>query len=177
MKWYDRSWKVQLQVQPTGAKPWQAHHYDWSVNASVKEARVCALRTEAMHVTDWEAVQHEDPLLATCLKWMHNQKGIDQQGRDGLLKRHMGNQANTEEGKAMFWSQSTFATKKGMLYVSTIPKGESEGLLTFVVPTAHRQTALNGVHQDAGDQGQERNITLAQEHFWWLRMVNDCCMH
>ena len=58
----------------------------------------------------------------------------------------MGDQANTEEGKAMFQSQSTFVIKKGMLYVSTMPKGESEGLLTFVVPTAHRQTALNGIH-------------------------------
>ena len=61
-----------------------------------------------------------------------------------------------------------------MLYVSTTPKGESKGLLIFVVPTAHRQTALNGVHRDAGHQGQERTIALAQEHFWWPRMVNDC---
>ena len=58
--------------------------------------------------------------------------------------------------------------------MSTMPKGESEGLLTFVVPTAHRGTALNGVHRDAGHQGQERTIALAQEHFWWSRMVNDC---
>ena len=57
---------------------------------------------EAMHVTDWEAAQHEDPLLAACLKWMCDKKGIDEQERDGLLKRYMGNQANTEEGKAMF---------------------------------------------------------------------------
>ena len=55
-----------------------------------------------MHVMDWEVVQHKDPLLAVCLKWMHDNKGINQQKRDGLLKRYMGDQANTEEGKAMF---------------------------------------------------------------------------
>ena len=109
-----------------------------------------------------------------CLKWICDKKNADKQGRDELLKRYMGDQANTEEGKAMFRSQSTFIIKKGMLYVSTMPKGESEGLLTFVVPTAHRQTALNGVHRDAGHQGQERTIALAQEHFWWPGMVNDC---
>ena len=43
-----------------------------------------------------------------------------------------------------------------------------------MIPTAHRQTALNGVHWDAGHQGQERTITLAQEHFWWPKIVNDC---
>ena len=36
--------------------------------------------------------------------------------------------------------------KKGMLYVNTMPKGETEGLLAFVVPSAHQHTALNGVH-------------------------------
>ena len=86
----------------------------------------------------------------------------------------MGDQANTEEGKAMFRTRSTFIAKKGMLYVSTTPKGKIEGVLTFVVPTAHRRSALNGVHRDAGHLGQERTIALAQERFWWPRMVNDC---
>ena len=45
------------------------------------------------------------------------------------------------------------------------PKGETEGLLAFVVPFAHRHTALNGVHQDAGHQGQQRMLALAEECF------------
>ena len=36
--------------------------------------------------------------------------------------------------------------KKGMLYVNTMPKGETKGLLAFVVPSTHQCTALNGVH-------------------------------
>ena len=44
----------------------------------IEEARVCTLRMEAMHVTDWEVVQHEDPLLATCLKWMCDKKAINE---------------------------------------------------------------------------------------------------
>ena len=44
------------------------------------------------------------------------------------------------------------------------PTGETEGLLAFVVPSVHQQAALNGVHQDAGHQGQQR-MALAQERF------------
>ena len=51
-----------------------------------------------MHVTDWEVAQNEDPILAACLKWVRDKKNADQQGRDELLKRYMGDQANTEEG-------------------------------------------------------------------------------
>ena len=64
--------------------------------------------------------------------------------------------------------------KKGMLYVNTMPKGETEGLLAFVVPSAHRHATLNGMHHDAGHQGQQRMLALAQERFWWLMMEDDC---
>ena len=53
------------------------------------------------------------------------------------------------------------------MYVNIMPKGETEGLLAFMVPSAHRHTALNGVHQDAGHQGQQRTLVLAEECFWW----------
>ena len=33
---------------------------------------------------------------------------------------------------------------------------------------------LNGVHHDAGHQGQQRTLILAQERFWWLMMAEDC---
>ena len=63
------------------------------------------------------------------------------------------------------------------------PKGETEGVLAFVVPVAQRCMVLNRVHQDAGHQGQQRTLALAQERFWWPMMVEDCraivrgCLH
>ena len=33
---------------------------------------------------------------------------------------------------------------------------------------------LNGVHRDAGHQGQHRMLALAEERFWWPKMVEDC---
>ena len=55
-----------------------------------------------------------------------------------------------------------------------MPKGKTEGLLAFVVPSAHRRTALNGMHRDAGHQGQHRMLALAEEHFCgqrWLKIA------
>ena len=60
------------------------------------------------------------------------------------------------------------------MYVSTTPKGETEGVLTFVVPVGQCHTMLNGVHCDAGHQGQQRTLALAQERFWWPMMAEDC---
>ena len=64
-----------------------------------------------------------------------------------------------------------------------MPKGETEDLLLFVVPKAHSVTTLNGCHSNAGHQGHDHTLSLLQEHFWWLGMVNQMqqsiksCMH
>ena len=62
------------------------------------------------------------------------------------------------------------------MYVSTTPKGETEGILIFVVPMGQCRTVLKCVHHDAGHQGQQRTLALAQERFWWPIMAKDCCM-
>ena len=62
------------------------------------------------------------------------------------------------------------------MYVSTTPKGKTEGVLAFVVPVGQRRMVLNNVHHDAGHQGQQRTLALAQERFWWPMMAEDCHM-
>ena len=57
------------------------------------------------------------------------------------------------------------------MYVSTTPKGKTDRVLTFVVPVG---PVLNGVHHDAGHQGQQRTLALTQERFWWPMMAEDC---
>ena len=91
-----------------------------------------------MHVTNWAEVQGEDKLWATCQKWMRMRKDVSLQKRDALLRRCMGEHSDSEEGRALFHIRNSFTMKNGMLYVNTMPKGETEGLLTFVVPIAHQ---------------------------------------
>ena len=105
-----------------------------------------ALKLTPMHVINWEEAQSEDMLLVACHKWMSTKKNVTPQKRDALLKTCMGEHSNSEEGKALFRIRNNLTIKKGMLYVNIMPKGETEGLLAFVVPSTHRCTALNGVH-------------------------------
>ena len=99
-----------------------------------------------MHVTNWAEVQGEDALLATCWEWMRTRKDVAPQKRDALLRRCMGKHSDSEECQTMFCVSNSYTMRNGVLYVNTMPKGETEGLLVFVVPTAHWQAALNGVH-------------------------------
>ena len=102
-----------------------------------EESQACTFKLAPMHMTDWAEVQGEDALLATCQKWMHTRKDVSLQKRDVLLRRCMGKHSDSEEGKTLFHIRNSFTMKKGMLYVNTMPEGKTEGLLAFVVPSAH----------------------------------------
>ena len=112
----------------------------------MRKHKPSALKLTPMHVTNWEKAPHEDVLLATCRKWMSMKKNVTPQRRDALLKTCMGEHSNFKEGKVLFCVRNNLTTRKGLLYVNIMPKGKTEGLLAFVVPSAHRCTALNGVH-------------------------------
>ena len=84
-------------------------------------------------------------------------------------------EVGTEQGKMFFHIHNSLILNKGLMCVSTTWKGETEGVLTFVVPVGQCRMVLNGVHHDAGHQGQQRTLALAQERFWWPIMAEDCC--
>ena len=54
------------------------------------------------------------------------------------------------------------------LYLHSMPKGENEDLLLFMV---HQTAALNWCHRDAGHQGCDHTLSLLQEYFWWPGMA------
>ena len=58
-----------------------------------------------------------------------------------------------------------------VLYLHSIPKGENEDLLLFIVPKVQQTAALNGCHLDAGHQGCGCMLSLLQEGFWWPGMA------
>ena len=53
-------------------------------------------------------------------------------------------------------------------------KGETEGVLVFVIPVGQGRLLLNGVHHDAGHKGQQQTLALTQERFWWPMIAEDC---
>ena len=127
-----------------------------------------------MHVVDWEQAQDADVALARCCKQLHLRKGMPPPRRDTLLRECLGAEAETEQGKMFFCICNSLILNRGLMYVNTTPKGETEGVLAFVVPMAQCHTALNEVLRDAGYQGQQWTLVLTQERFWWPMMVEDC---
>ena len=129
-----------------------------------------------MHMTDWAEAQIEDPILSTVLDWLKAQKKAD-------LKTLLGEHVSGEEGQLILWNLQNFTIHQKALYLCSMPKGENEDLLLFVVPKTHQVTALNGCHRDAGHQGHDHTLSLLQEHFWWPGMTSqmwaihqDLCM-
>ena len=146
------------------------HHLEQEVHVTTGHTLV------QMHVTDWAEAQKEDPMLSAVLNWLKAQKKTDLKA---LLTEH----TSSEEGRLILQNQQNFTIHQGALYLHSMPKGETEDLLLFMVPRAHHVAALNGCHRDVGHQGCDHTLSLLQEHFWWPGMTNQMwqsiksCMH
>ena len=133
-----------------------------------------AAKLESKHIVDWGEAQEADAALATCHKWLHLRKDTPLPWQDTFLKECLGAEAEMEQGKMFFRIRNSFILNKGLMYPSTTPKSETEGVLAFFVPVDQCYMALNSVHRDASHQGQQRTLALTQERFWWPMMAEDC---
>ena len=120
--------------------------------------RVSAARVpkEEMHVIDWLKAQNEDPVIWGAIEWM-------QLGKEKSLKHHLGSLASTPEGLGFISRQKSLILVNGKLYLKCKLKGEAETTIVFIIPKAHRRKAIDGCHQDAGHQGQNRTTSLLLE--------------
>ena len=92
-----------------------------------------------MHVTNWAAAQREDPAEDDVLHWLKAKKKIN-------LRTLLGEHVSSEKGRILWRNHQNFTVLQDALYLHSIPKGENEDLLLFVVPKAHWTAALNGCH-------------------------------
>ena len=143
------------------------------------EKEVCVTAGQVlveMHVTNWAAAQREDPEIDAVWHWLEAKKKID-------LRTLLGEHASSEEGRMVWRNHQNFMVLQDALYLHSMPKGENEDLLLFVLPKAHWTAALNGCHQDAGHQGCDHTLSLPQEHFWrpemakQMRQIIMACIH
>ena len=139
-----------------------------------QEARMQAAKLQPMHIVDWEEAQEADAALAAWHKWLRLRKNTPLPWQDTFLKECLRVEAETEQGRMFFHICNSLILNKGLMYMSTTPKGETEGILAFVFPVGQCRMALNSVHHDACHQGQQRTLALTQERFWWPMMAEDC---
>ena len=92
-----------------------------------------------MHITNWATAQKEDSELDAVLQWLEAKKKTD-------LRTLLGEHASSEKGWIIWRNCQNFTVLQGTLYLCSMPKGENEDLLLFMVPKAHQTAALNGCH-------------------------------
>ena len=128
-----------------------------------------------MHVTDWPEAQCEDPKIKATMDWCHLDKKKSEPWIDQLakLKSRLGSKKNTLEGRSILWNADKLTLSRGLLYYRHKPKYQIEEVKHFVVPRAHRRTAIDGCHYDASHQGKKRTESLVSDQFWWPRVYED----
>ena len=62
------------------------------------------------------------------------------------LRTLPGEHASSEEGQMVCRNHQNFTVLQDVLYLHSMPKGENEDLLLFIVPKAHQTATLNGCH-------------------------------
>ena len=63
------------------------------------EAKVQVAKLAPMHIVDWVEAQEADVALAACHKWLHLRRDMPLPKWDTLLKKCLGMEAETEQGK------------------------------------------------------------------------------
>ena len=89
------------------------------------------------------------------------------------LKSRLGPKKNTPEGRSILQNADKLTLSGGLLYYRYKPKYQIEEVKCFIVPRAHRRTAIDGFHHDTGHQGKKRTKSLISDQFWWPGVYED----
>ena len=132
-----------------------AHHKADSIEVSVWSRRLSML----MHVTDWPEAQCEDPEIKATMDWccLNTKKPQPWTEQLAKLKSRLGTKKNTPEGRSILQNADKLTLSHGgLLYHRYKPKYQIKEVKHFIVPRAHRRTAIDGYHHNAGHQGKKR---------------------
>ena len=130
-----------------------AHCQADSIEVSVKSMRL----STQMHVMDWAEAQCEDLEIEAAMDWCHLNKKKSEPWTEQLakLKSRLRTKKNTPEGRSILQKADKLTMSGGLLYYRYKSKYQIEEVKCFVVPRAHRRTAIDGCHHDAGHQGKK----------------------
>ena len=84
-----------------------------------------------------------------------------------------GPKKDTPEERSILRNADKLTLSGGLLNYRYEPKYQIEEVKCFVVPGAHRRTATDGCHHDAGHQGKKKTKSLISDQFWWPGVYED----
>ena len=150
------------------ACPIKAYSYDLHVIGAIQDSQQVAQMT----LDDWHLTQEADPVLGIIMKRL----------REETLEQDWSKKTDSPELSQYRREQNNLILQKDVLYRQARPR-ESEGtLLQLVLPTAHREVALKGCHDEVGHLGLECMLDLMCDRFFWPCMaaqakehIGKCC--
>ena len=111
----------------------------------------------------------EDPKIEAAMDWCHLDRKKSEPWTEQLakLRSRLRTGKNTTEGRSILQNADKLTLSGGLLYYRYKPKYQIKEVKHFVMPRAHRRTAIDGCHHDAGHQGKKRIESLISDQFWW----------
>ena len=92
-----------------------------------------------MHITDWVKVQSKDQYIPIVMRWIGEKKM-------NKLHEMLGDLSTTSKGRSYLAKWKGFHLRRGILYLCTKLRWDTEDIDVFVVPKEHWVHALNGCH-------------------------------
>ena len=150
------------------ACPIGAYSYDLHVIGAIQDSQQVAQMT----LDDWQQAQEADPVLGKVIKRLG----------EGMLKQDWFNKTDSPELKQYRREQNNLVIQKGILYRQARPRDSEETLLQLVLPTAQREVALMGCHDEVSHLGLECMLDLMHDRLFWPHMaaqakehIGKCC--
>ena len=118
-----------------------------------------------IHVKDWAEAQHEDPEIEAAMDWCHHDEKKSEPWREQLakLRSRLGTNKNTPEGRSILQNTDKLTLPGGLLYYRYKLKYQIKEVKCFVVPRAHRRTAIDGCHHNTGHKGKKRTESFISD--------------
>ena len=145
------------------ANPIEAYSSDLHVLDVLKDGNQVASIT----LKDWCQAQEADPILSLVITRL----------RDGMLGKGQSMATDPFEVSQFGWEWKHLVLKKGILYRQARPRKLEETLLQLVLPTAYREVALRGCHDEVGHLGLEYMLDLMHDRFLWPHMAAQAKEH
>ena len=118
---------------------------------------------------DWFKLQRADPSLATIIHLMES---------DQLYKRKP-YKKDSADVKSLLRIKKSLVLTKGILFRKSFTDNTSSKKIIWqlVIPKSHRHQAILGCHDEVGDQGRVRTLSLLRERFFWPNMQVEATQH
>ena len=150
------------------ACPIEAYSYDLHVVGAIEDSQQVAQMT----LDDWHQAQGADPVLGIIVKRL----------REGMLQQDWSKKTDSPKLSQYRREWNNLVLQKGVLYRRARPRESEETLLQLVLPTAQREVALRGCHDEVGHLGLEHMLDLMRDSFFWPHMavqakehIGKCC--